>query len=128
MLFEVPNEEAIRDLAFMAGFGYFLDLSFHLVTPMVVMLKHIDEMPTICSGLKKEPSLFLFLFPYTPFRLYLHPILILDLNLLLLNILNIHRILPVCSESCIHSNQPVSSRPYSVIVNFGLNFSLPPHC
>ena len=47
MLFEAPNAEAVRDLVTMAGFVYFLDLNFHLVTPISDILKHVDEMPTI---------------------------------------------------------------------------------
>jgi hypothetical protein len=47
MLFEAPNAEAVRDLVMMAGFGYFLDLNFHLVTPISDLMKRQDEMPTI---------------------------------------------------------------------------------
>jgi hypothetical protein len=47
MLFEAPNAEAVRDFLLMAGFGHFLDLEFHLVTPIDQLLKHIDDMPTL---------------------------------------------------------------------------------
>jgi len=47
MLFEAPNAEAVRDLVTMAGFVYYLDLDFHLVTPVAEIFKHMDEMPTI---------------------------------------------------------------------------------
>ena len=47
MLFEAPNAEAVRDLLAMAGFTHFLELDFHLVTPVPELLKHIDEMPAI---------------------------------------------------------------------------------
>jgi len=47
MLFEAPTAEAVRDLVTMAGFLYFLDFSFHLVTPITEILKLADEMPTI---------------------------------------------------------------------------------
>ena len=47
MLFEAPTAEAVRDLVLIAGFGYFLDLNFHLVTPISEMLKLVDRMPTI---------------------------------------------------------------------------------
>jgi len=47
MLFEAPNAEAVRDLVLMAGFGYFLELDFHLVTPIADLFKKADAMPTI---------------------------------------------------------------------------------
>ena len=47
MLFEAPTAEAVRDLVTMSGFMYYLDLDFHLVTPISSILKHVDEMPTI---------------------------------------------------------------------------------
>ena len=47
MLLEAPTAEAVRDLVTMAGFVYFLDFDFHLVTPIQEILKHVDEMPTI---------------------------------------------------------------------------------
>ncbi len=47
MLFEAPTAEAVRDLVTMAGFVYFLDFNFHLVTPIADIMKHVDEMPTI---------------------------------------------------------------------------------
>jgi hypothetical protein len=47
MLLEAPTAEAARDLVMMAGFGYFLDLDFHLVTPIADLLKQQETMPTI---------------------------------------------------------------------------------
>ncbi|MGA2681715.1 MAG: hypothetical protein ABSF44_07955 [Candidatus Bathyarchaeia archaeon] len=47
MLFEAPSAEAVRDLVTMAGFLYFLDFDFHLVTPISEVLKLADKMPTI---------------------------------------------------------------------------------
>jgi hypothetical protein len=47
MLFEAPNAEAVRDLLVMAGFSYFLDSEFYLVTPIGQLLKHIEDMPTL---------------------------------------------------------------------------------
>jgi hypothetical protein len=47
MLFEAPNAEAVRDLLVLAGFTHFLDLEFHLVTPINELLAHTDEMPTL---------------------------------------------------------------------------------
>ncbi len=47
MLLEAPNAEAVRDLVTMAGFVHFLNLDFHLVTPIQDILKHVDDMPTI---------------------------------------------------------------------------------
>jgi hypothetical protein len=47
MLFEAPTAEAVRDLVTMAGFVYYLDFNFHLVTPISDILKNVDQMPTI---------------------------------------------------------------------------------
>jgi hypothetical protein len=47
MLFEAPTAEAVRDIVTMSGFMYYLDLDFHLVTPIADILKHVDEMPII---------------------------------------------------------------------------------
>lgn len=47
MLFEAPNAEAVRDLLVRAGFSHFLELDFHLVTPIAEILKYADEMPTL---------------------------------------------------------------------------------
>jgi hypothetical protein len=47
MLFEALTAEDVRDIVLMAGFGYFLDMTFHLVTPIDVLLKHAEDMPTI---------------------------------------------------------------------------------
>ena len=46
-LFEAPNAEAVRDLLVRAGSTHYLELSFHLVTPIAEILKHADEMPTL---------------------------------------------------------------------------------
>jgi hypothetical protein len=47
MLFEAPNAEAVRDLLFMSGFGHFLEIEFHLVSPIGELLKTIESIPTI---------------------------------------------------------------------------------
>lgn len=47
MLFEAPNAEAVRDFLVIAGFTYFLDLEFYMVTPIDQLLKHADDMPTL---------------------------------------------------------------------------------
>jgi len=47
MLFEAPTAEAVRDLVTMAGFLYYLDFDFHLVTPISEILILADKMPTI---------------------------------------------------------------------------------
>ena len=47
MLFEAPTAEAVRDLLLKAGFGHFLDMNFHLVTPIPELLKLINDVPTI---------------------------------------------------------------------------------
>jgi hypothetical protein len=47
MLLEAPTAEAVRDLVLFAGFGYFLDFDFHLVSPIAELLKHADDFPTI---------------------------------------------------------------------------------
>lgn len=46
MLLEGPNAEAVRDLLLMSGFGAFLDLDFHLVTPIKELLPHATKFPT----------------------------------------------------------------------------------
>jgi hypothetical protein len=47
MLFEAPSAEAVRDILVFGGLTHFLDLEFHLVTPVSELLKHADEMPTL---------------------------------------------------------------------------------
>lgn len=47
MLFEAPNVEAVRNIVMSAGFGYFMEMNIHLVTPIDELLKSMDEMPTI---------------------------------------------------------------------------------
>ncbi len=54
MLFDAPNAEAVRDLLVMAGFSYFLDSEFYLVTPIGQLLKHIEDMPTIYRGAEPD--------------------------------------------------------------------------
>ena len=47
MLFEAPSAEVVRDILMESGFGSFLDLNLHLVTPIPELLKKAAEMPTI---------------------------------------------------------------------------------
>lgn len=47
MLFEAPSAEVVRDILMESGFGSFLDLNLHLVTPIPEILKKIGEIPTI---------------------------------------------------------------------------------
>lgn len=47
MLFEAPNAEIVRDIIMTAGFGYFMEMNIHLVTPIEELLKSMDAMPTI---------------------------------------------------------------------------------
>ena len=47
MLFEAPSAEAVRDVLVFGGMTHFLDVEFHLVTPVSELLKHADEMPTL---------------------------------------------------------------------------------
>jgi hypothetical protein len=47
MLFEAPNAEAVRDLLILGGFAHFLDIDFHLVTPVNELLAHADDIPTL---------------------------------------------------------------------------------
>jgi hypothetical protein len=46
-LFEAPNAEAVRDLLVRGGFMHFVDMEFHLVTPIEELAKNIDKFPTI---------------------------------------------------------------------------------
>lgn len=48
MLFEAPNAEAVRDVLVFSGLTHFLETEFHLVTPISELLKHADEIPTLC--------------------------------------------------------------------------------
>jgi len=47
MLFEAPTAEAVRDLVTETGLISFLDLDFHLVTPIPELLKKAGNVPTI---------------------------------------------------------------------------------
>lgn len=47
MLFEAPTAEAVRDILGESGLITFLDLSFHLVTPIPELLKMAGQIPTI---------------------------------------------------------------------------------
>jgi hypothetical protein len=47
MLFEAPNAESVRDIVAKVGLIAFLDLDFHLVTPIPELLKQADGIPTI---------------------------------------------------------------------------------
>ena len=46
-LFETPNAEAVRDYLYRGGYAHFLELDFHLVTPIADLLKRMDEFPTV---------------------------------------------------------------------------------
>ena len=46
-LFEAPNAEAVRDYRYRSGQAHFLELDFHLITPISELLSHMDQMPTI---------------------------------------------------------------------------------
>ncbi len=47
MLFEAPSAEAVRDIVGESGLIAFLDLDFHLVTPIPELLKRAESIPTI---------------------------------------------------------------------------------
>lgn len=47
MEFEAPSAEVVRDMLMEAGFGGFLDMNLHLVTPIPELLKQIGGLPTI---------------------------------------------------------------------------------
>lgn len=47
MLFEAPTAEVVRDILAEAGFVSFLDLDFHLVTPIPELLKMGESIPPI---------------------------------------------------------------------------------
>ena len=44
-LFEAPNAEAVRDYLYRSGQAHFLDLDFHLVTPIEELLGRMGEFP-----------------------------------------------------------------------------------
>ena len=46
-LFEAPSAEAVRDYLVRGGFAHFLDLQFHLVTPLQELVQHMDDLPTL---------------------------------------------------------------------------------
>ena len=47
MLFEAPSAEVVRDLVAESGLIAFLDMDFHLVTPIKELLKMAEKIPTI---------------------------------------------------------------------------------
>jgi hypothetical protein len=47
MLFEAANAESVRDFAMETGLASFLELDFHLVTPIPELLKKQGGIPTI---------------------------------------------------------------------------------
>ncbi|MCI4352409.1 MAG: hypothetical protein L3K14_03365 [Thermoplasmata archaeon] len=47
MLFEAPTAESVRDCLMECGFAGFLDMDFHLVTPISELLKSTSDLPTI---------------------------------------------------------------------------------
>lgn len=47
MLFEAPSAETVRDILMESGFGSFLDLNLHLVTPIKELLLKAKDKPTI---------------------------------------------------------------------------------
>ena len=47
MLFEASNAEAVRDYLTQGGCVHYLNMDFHLVTPIAELLKRADEFPTI---------------------------------------------------------------------------------
>ena len=46
-LLDAPNAETVRDLAVRSGLMHFLEIDFHLVTPIDELFQHVDEMPTV---------------------------------------------------------------------------------
>ena len=47
-LFEAPNAEAVRDFLYQSGQAHFLELDFHLVTPIEELLGKMDQLlPTM---------------------------------------------------------------------------------
>jgi hypothetical protein len=46
MLFEAPSAEAVRDVLLYSGLASFLNLEFHLVTPIAELLPKAGEFPT----------------------------------------------------------------------------------
>ena len=44
-MIEAPSAEAVRDFLFQGGFAHFLELDFHLVTPVEELLHHMDQLP-----------------------------------------------------------------------------------
>lgn len=47
MLFEARTAETVRDFLVQAGYMHFVEIEFHLVTPIEELYKHIDEPPTV---------------------------------------------------------------------------------
>ncbi len=46
-LFEAPNAESVRDFLVQGGFTHYVNIEFHLVTPIQELMKQAQEMPTI---------------------------------------------------------------------------------
>jgi len=46
-LFEAPNAEAVRDFLVQGGFIHYVNIEFHLVTPIQELIKQAQDMPTI---------------------------------------------------------------------------------
>ena len=44
-LFEAPNAESVRDFLYQSGQAHFLELDFHLVTPIEELLGQMDRLP-----------------------------------------------------------------------------------
>lgn len=55
-LFEAPNAEAVRDVVVQAGFMHFLEMDFHLVTPIRELVARADEFPAIYHELTRSAS------------------------------------------------------------------------
>jgi hypothetical protein len=47
LLFEASSAEAVRDYLLQGGYTHFVNMDFHLVTPVAELLKRADEFPTI---------------------------------------------------------------------------------
>ena len=46
-LFEAPTAEAVRDFLYQSGQAHFLELDFHLVTPIEELLGMMEQLPTM---------------------------------------------------------------------------------
>ena len=47
ILFEAATAEAVRDLLFEGGFLHYVDLNFHLVTPLDELMQRAEQFPTL---------------------------------------------------------------------------------